>query len=158
RRLALEGLAVSRGDVMPMPAVAPVEPAVGAEVRSMDVGGVAGEAELGDQLGAQVRLAAFLCIEEFPDAGRRRGVDGALIPEGALREAEPVGEDMAGAEDAALVRGIEDDDAVGELLEQVRRLEVSPGAVGEVEPAFVVEAAEHGMLDERSGRDAFDGE
>src|SRR5262249_2547320 len=69
--LALHQRAVGLLDLVPVPAVAPVEPAVGAEERPVNVGRVAGEAELRHQLAAAISDAGALAIDELPQAGRR---------------------------------------------------------------------------------------
>src|SRR5205823_417549 len=66
RGAALHPRPVGAVDRMSMAPVGPVEPAVGAEKRSVDVGGVAARSEFRDDL---LALHAAVGLGEFPDAG-----------------------------------------------------------------------------------------
>ena len=102
--------------VVAVPAVAPVEPAVGAEEGAVDVGGVAGEAELRDELARARRPRrrrrcprAARCWAARPCTARR-------VPEHAHRERHLVGEHGALVEAALAVGVLQQADAVGSSL------------------------------------------
>jgi hypothetical protein len=157
-RLAGHHLAVGLLDGVAMPAVAPVEPAIGAEEGAMNVGGVAGEAKLCDEFRAFVGLAIAVGVFELPQARRRTGVQSALVPEDAHRQRHVVGEDGGLVEDAVAVGVFEKNDAVRLLLEEVIGAEIDAGGFGDEEPAPVIEAGEHRMFDQRRPGDLLDGE
>jgi hypothetical protein len=124
----------------------------------VDVAAVAVEVEARDQLGPPRGDALALGVFEFPDAGVRGGVEGAVVPEDALREHQPVGEDLAGVERAVAVGVFEEEDAAELLLDQLLAGQVGAGALGDEESSAVVEAGEEGVAHQRRPGDLLDDE
>src|SRR5581483_7464319 len=110
-----EPLALAGGELVTVPAVGPVEPAVGSEERPVDVAAVAVEVEPGRQLDAPRRHALVFGVFEPPEARVRGGVQRPVVPEYALGEDEPVGENLARVELAVAVGVLQQDDPA-ELL------------------------------------------
>ena len=59
---------------------------------------------------------------------------------------------------APLVGGFEAADEVGAILAELVELEIETGGLRDEQPALVVEAGHHRMLDQRRPGDAFDDE
>lgn len=139
---------------MPVPAIAPVETPIGTEEAAVYIRRVADEAELADDLIADLGDAVVVAILELPDIGRAGDVQRALMPEGARGEGHLVGKDGGLVEAAVAVDVFEPADVVGRLREQLFGIEVLAGALGDVQPAAIVEAGHKRVLDQgRPGRD-----
>ena len=137
-------------------ALGPVDPAVGPEVRPMQVVGAPREGLAREPLLAQVRDAVVIGIGEFPDAGRSSDVKRSVEPHRALRQHHAVGEDHAGIERAVAVFVFEADDAVGAIGELLLHLVVRARGVGDVQPPPLVEVRDDGAIDQRRASDADD--
>ena len=85
RGKALQTLTVPRRDLVAVPAVSPVEAAVGTEKRPVDVTAVAVELEAAQQLFTPARLAGP-GVFKAPPARVRGRVQGAIVPQRALRK------------------------------------------------------------------------
>src|SRR5262249_61991048 len=127
----------------------PVEAVVGIEEGTVYVAPVAVELEAGQQLLAAVGLVLTDGVYKPPETGVRGRVDIALVPQDPLREDKLVGEDPTGIEDAVAVGIFEEDDAAELLLGQLSAGQVSAGALGDIEPAPVVEGGKQRVLDHR---------
>ena len=154
RGAALHPRPVGAVDRMSMAPVGPVEPAVGAEERSVDVGGVAARSEFRDDL---LALHAAVGLGEFPDA-RGRADERAAVPQRAHREGEFVGEDDALVERAVAVGVLEADHPMGRPLQEIFEPQVDAGGIADVEAAALVEARHDRPLDERRAGDLLDDE
>ena len=98
-------------------------------------------------------------VGEAPDAGgarRRRG--NVVEPEGAVGNGELVDEDRRAIEDAIAVGVLDHADEVGAGGVELSIVPVEAGALGEEEAAALVEAAHHGVANQRSLGCGSDGE
>src|SRR5262249_41523317 len=105
-------------------ALAPVDPAVGAEVRAMQVVGASGKRLALEPLRALVGHAVTVGVGQLPDAGRGRDVERAVVPEGPLGKHHLVRKDRALVEPAISVAVYEPDDAMRLLSELLLHLVV----------------------------------
>jgi hypothetical protein len=145
-------------DVVVFAAVAPVEAAIGVELGAVDVGGVAGVVEAGDDFFPLVGDAVVVGVGEFPEAGRGADVEAAVEPAGALREGHFVGEDGGFVEGAVGVGVFEQEDPVGGIFVELGFVPVHADGVADEESALVIEAAHDGVGDEGRGGGEGEGE
>ncbi len=153
---ALQLEAVGLLNVVLVAAVAEIEPPIGSKNRPVEVGAVADGAELADDLRAFAGDA--LLFIEPPEAGIRGAIQRPIQPADAGGECHLVGEDGGFVEPAVGVRRFEDCDRVSKFLQQLLRVEVLAGVLGEEEAAGVVEAAVQRVLHQRRSGDALDDE
>ena len=138
--------------------LAPVDPAVGAEVRAVQVVGAAGERLAVEPHLLLVGLAVAVGVGELEDLRRGGDVERPVQPH------RPFGEHHVRHEHRRLVvlpvaAGVfEADDAVRLRLDLLGDLLVGPGRVADVEPALLVERGDDRPLDLRRSGDQFDGE
>ena len=117
--------------------------------RAVDVGGIAGVVEAGDDHLALVSDAVVVGVGELPDAGRRADVEAAIQPARALREGHLVGEDRAFVEGAVLVGVFEHEDAIGRILFELFLVPIHAGGIADEQASLVIKAAHDRMRDER---------
>ena len=137
--------------------LAPIDPAVAAEVGAMEIIGTAGEG-----LGVKPHLARFgdaivVGIGELPNLRRRGDIERAAVPQRPFRHHQPLGVDRAAVERAIAIAVLQTEDAVGGILHLFGDGDVRAAGFGDVEPATLVEIDRDGALDERRRRGDFDG-
>ena len=137
--------------------LAPIDPAIAAEIGAMEIIGTAGEG-----LGVKPHLARFgdaivIGIGEFPDLRRRRDIERAAVPQRPLRHHQPLGIDRAAVERAIAVGVLEAEDAMGRVFHLLGDGDVRAARLGDIEPAALVEVDRDGALDERRCRGDLDG-
>ena len=137
--------------------LAPIDPAIAAEVGAMEIVGTAGEgfgvkphlARLGD--------AVIIGIGELPDLRRRGDIERAAVPQRPFRHHQPLGVDRAAVERAIAIAVLQTEDAVGGILHLFGDGDVRAAGFGDVEPAALVEVDRDGAFDERRRRGDLDG-
>ncbi len=145
-------------DLVPVPAVAPVEPAVGREERPVDIGRVAAEAERLDEHGPFVADAVVVGVFQFPQVRRTARVERAAIPQAPLGEDQLVGKHRRLVEHTVALGVFQDEDLVLRVSQQFRGTAVGAGTLADEQPSPFVEAGQHRVLHERGCGNAFDGE
>ena len=138
--------------------LAPVDPAIAAEVGAVEIVGTAGE-----RLGVKPHLARFgnavvVGISELPDLRRRGDIERAAIPQRPFRHHQPLGIDRAAVERAVAVAVYQAEDTMGGVLHLFSDGDVRAARLGDVEPATLVEVDRDGAFDERRARGDLDGE
>ena len=137
--------------------LAPIDPAIAAEVGTVEIIGTAGEG-----LGVKPHLARFgdaivIGIGELPDLRRRGDIQRAAVPQRPFRHHQPLGVDRAVVEPAVAVAVYQTVDHVGGILHLFGDGDVCAAGFGDVEPATLVEIDRDGTFDERRRRGDFDG-
>ena len=145
----IDGRAVLLLHVVAFAAVAPVEAAVGMQKRAVDVGGVAGVVEAGDDFLALVGHAIVVGVRELPNRRWRGDVETAVQPARALREGHLVGKEGALVESTILVGVFEHEDAVRRILFELFLVPIHAGGIADEEASLVIEAAHDRMRDQR---------
>ena len=130
-------------------ALGPVDPTVRSQVGTMEIVGATGEGLALEPLLPPVGDSVAVGIGQLPDAGRRRHVERAVEPEGALGNHHAVGERRAPVETAVSVRIFQALDAVRFLLQLLLDRVVGSGRLGYVEPALLVEVDGYGAFHQR---------
>jgi hypothetical protein len=138
--------------------LAPVDPAVGAEIGPVQVVGAAGQRLALEPLLAAVGHAVAVGVGQLPDARRRRHVERAVGPQRPLGEHHPVGEGRPPVEATVAIDVLEPDDAMGPVLELDGDLVVRPRRLGDVEPPLLVEVGDDRPVDQRRAGGELDGE
>ena len=93
-------------------ALAPVNPAVGSEVRPVQVVGAAGQRLALEPFDTLVRDAVAVGVGQLPDARRRSDVERSGVPHRTFGEHHLVGEDRALVEPAVAIRVFQPKDPV----------------------------------------------
>ena len=127
----------------------PVDPTVQSQVGTMKIVGATGEGLAREPLLPPVGDAVAIGIRQLPDAGRRRHVERAVEPEGALGNHHAVGERRAPVETSVSVRVFQALDAVRFLLQLLLHRVVGTGGLGHVEPSLLVEIDGNGTFHQR---------
>ena len=138
--------------------LAPVDPAVGAEIGAVQVVGAAGERLALEPFDALVGHAVAVGVGQLPDAGRGRDVERAVVPHRPLGEHHLVGEDGPRVETAVAVAVLQPDDPVRPLGELLLDVVVRARRVGDVEPAVLIERGGDRPIDQRGPGHALDRE
>jgi len=122
----------------------------------VDVVGAPRQCASFDPLLALIGDAVAVGVGEPPDARRARDINGAGVPEAALREHYFVGEHDRLVEAAVAIGVFEAADAVGGIEDLFVGFFVRAGGIGDIKPALVIEAGADGSFDEGRTGDEFD--
>ena len=136
--------------------LAPVDPAVGPEIRAMQVVGAAGERLALEPLDSLVGHAVAVGIRQLPDARRRGDVERAAVPHRSFGEHHLVGEDGLLVEFSVAVGVFQPDNPMRLLRKLLLDVVVGAGGIGDIEPALVVERGGDRSVDERRPGDPLD--
>ena len=128
---------------------APIQPPVRSQAAAVHVVGDARVGKPGDQLLALVGHAVAVGVFQPPEAGRRRTVNGAVVPDNTLRKDQLVGEHRALVEAAVAVRVFEHANDVRRVFAQLRPAQIHARRIGHVHPPAIVEGGQHRPLDQR---------
>ena len=139
-------------------ALGPVDPAVGPEIRSVQIVGAAGQRFSLEPLLAPVGDAVAVGVGQLPDARRRGDVERAVEPHRAFGQHHAIGKHHAGVEAPVAVLVFEANDPVRAIGELLFDAVVRARRVGDVEPSLVVEVRHDRPIDEGRSGDALDRE
>ena len=128
--------------------LAPVDPAVGAEIGAVQVIGATRERFTLKPLDPLIGHAIAVGIGQLPDAGGRRNVERSVVPHGSLGEHHLVGEDRPRFIAAVAVTILEPDDPVRPLGKLLLDVIVRARGIADVKPALLVESGGDGPIDQ----------
>ena len=139
-------------------ALGPVEIAIRPKIRAVNVVRAAGQRPALEPFLALVSHAIAVGVGELPDAGRSGDVNGAVMPEAALRKHHLAGKDGGLVERAVAVNVFKAEHAMRRILELLGGFVVRSGRISDIEPALVIKARTDRARYLISRGDALDGE
>src|SRR5437660_4589255 len=134
-------------------AFAPVNPAIGTEVRTVNIVGATAQRLALKPFAAAIGNTVAVRIFELPDGRRRAAIDSAVEPKKTFGKHHMIGENDALVEPAIAMTVLETKDAVGFLLKLFFDLVIAPGGVSYVKAATVIEVGRDWPVYERRARD-----
>ena len=117
----------------------PVNPAVRAEIRAVQIVRAACQGLPLEPLAALVGHAVAFGVGQLPNTGRRGDIDRAGVPHRPFREHHLVGEDGALVEFAVAVGVFQSQNPVRSFLELLLHILIRTGRIGDVEPPLFIE-------------------
>ena len=108
----MEFAAVFGFDVIPVPSVGEIQPAVGAEEGAVEAGGIRRKVPAGDNHFALVGHAIAIGVRQADQVRWRGDVQATAVPHGARRQCKFVGENRAAIVDAIAISIFEHADDV----------------------------------------------
>ena len=134
---------------------APIDPAVGAGVRAVQIVGAPRQRLAGEPFFAFVGHAVAVGVGELPDAGRGRNIERAVQPHRAFGKHHLVGEDDRLVELAVAVGVFQTHDAMRFFGELLFDFVVRARRVGDIQPPLLVKIADNRPVDQRRPGDLF---
>jgi len=135
-----------------LPAMTPIESAIGMEEGPVNVRCVACVFEAADDHLALIGHTVAVGIGQLPDTGRRRDVERAIEPDAALRESQLIREYTGFVVYAIAVSVGEKEHAVGQFPFQPRLIEICPRRITDEKLPARTDRGHDGMLDQRRPR------
>ena len=134
----------------------PVNPSVQAQVRPVQVIGAIGQGLGIEPFHTLVCHAVAIGIGQLPDAGRRRYIHRAIVPEHPFGKHHLVSEHGAPVVAPVAIDVFQAEDAVGALRELLLHRVIRSRRLGHIQAALVVHVHDHRALDERRPGCQFD--
>src|ERR1043166_3136717 len=126
---------------------APINPAIRAKIRPMQIVGATSQRLALVPFGADVGYAIVVRVRQLPNAGRRGNIDRSVVPHASFRKHHLIGKHRGFIEMAAAFCIFEPDDAMRFFLQLLIGLVIRAGGVGDIEAALLIEGRGDGPLD-----------